>query len=124
MRLRDTLGVVAVLLLGAAGARAESPAIRLHVLYVGKAGSPRAAAFTTFLKQVFVRVSEADREQFDPAAARDADVVLFDWSQSEGQLAGTRVPLGAPEQWTKPTVLLNHAGLLVAAHWQLMGGAG
>jgi hypothetical protein len=124
MNPRMMLVAAATIVFGPAGAPAAGPAIPLHVLYVGKAGSPRAAAFTTFLKEAFTRVSEAKREGFDPASARDADVVLLDWSQSEGQLAGTKVPLGSLEQWTKPTVLLNHAGLLVAAHWQLIGGAG
>jgi hypothetical protein len=39
-------------------------------------------------------------------------------------MAKTVVPFGKQENWTMPTVLLNHAGLLVAGQWQLIGGAG
>jgi hypothetical protein len=110
-------------LAGARGTAAETP-IPLNVLYIGSAKSPRAGEFAAFLKKHFARVTVADRAKFEPMAARDADVVLFDWSQSEGDLRQTPLPLGRCEDWTKPTVLLNHAGLLVAGRWELIGGAG
>jgi hypothetical protein len=109
--------------LGVAAERAADPAIPLHILYVGKAG-PRADHFAAFLKEHFTRVTVADSKGFDPATAKPADVVLFDWSQSDGDLRAGPNPLGRFEDWTKPTVLLSSAGLLVAGHWQLIGGAG
>ena len=50
--------------------------------------------------------------------------MLLDWDQANSQLDKTTVPFGREEDWTKPTVLLNHSGLLVAGNWQLIGGAG
>src|SRR5438067_120999 len=108
----------------AAAGRAADPAIPLHVLYVGNTAGPRAGHFEAFLKENFARVSVADAKTFDPAAAKAADVVLFDWAQSDGDLKAGPNPLGRFEDWSKPTVLLNSAGLLVAGHWQLIGGAG
>jgi hypothetical protein len=108
------------------GIRAEGsePVSALRVLYVGKAKGPRAPQFETFLKKYFAQVTVADREGFDPTLTRRAEVVLFDWSQSDSELVKTSVPFGRLEEWSKPTVLLNSAGLLVAGKWQLMGGAG
>jgi hypothetical protein len=110
--------------LGPPAGTAAEPAIPLRVLYVGNARGTRAEAFAAFLRQHFQHVTVAGRDGFLPAMADPADVVLFDWSQSEGDLRTTSVPLGRPEAWSKPTVLINHAGLLVATHWGLIGGAG
>ncbi len=95
-----------------------------HVLYVGKTKTPRAEQFIGFFKKHFADVTVVDRERFQPKSTDDADVVVFDWSQSEGSLETTSIPFGRLEDWSKPTVLLNHSGLLVAGHWQLIGGAG
>lgn len=105
-------------------ATADEALLPLRVLYIGNSKTPRAGDFDRFFKQHFVRVVMADREGFNPDAAREADVVVFDWSQSDGDLRKASVPLGRLEEWSKPTVLLNSAGLLVAGHWQLIGGAG
>ncbi len=107
--------------LASIGAEGRQP---LHVLYLGNSKSPRAGQFIDFFKKHFVKVTMADREDFKPSAAKDVDVVVFDWSQSEGNLEKTSIPFGRLEDWPKPTVLLNHSGLLVAGHWQLIGGAG
>jgi hypothetical protein len=96
----------------------------LRVLYVGAAKKERAAEFEKLLRKHFAEVKMADRVGFDTRAAKDADVVVFDWSQSDSKLESTEVPFGRLEDWTKPTVLLNHAGLLVAQRWQVIGGAG
>ena len=109
---------------GTAGAIRAEDQIPLRILYVGANKSPRADQFADFFKKRFANVIVADRDGFKPAAAEDADVVVLDWSQSEGGLDKTAVPFGRLEDWTKPTVLLNHSGLLVAGHWQLIGGAG
>ena len=98
--------------------------LSLRVLYVGNGKSPRAGHFAEYLKKHFVQVTVADRQGFNASAARDADVVLLDWSQSDSELRTTSVPFGRLEDWSKPTVLLSSAGLLVAGHWQLIGGAG
>lgn len=122
-RLR-VFATLCVLSLGPAVEGASGSPVSLHLLYVGSAKSSRGEAFAAFLKRHFAGAKVADRQGFDPAAARDADVVLFDWSQSDGDLAKTPVPLGRFEDWSKPTVLLNSAGLLVAGRWQVIGGAG
>jgi hypothetical protein len=96
----------------------------LRVLYVGNVKNDRAAEFEKLLGKHFAAVKMADRVGFDAAAAKDADVVVFDWSQSDSNLGSTEVPFGRLEDWTKPTVLVNHAGLLVAERWQVIGGAG
>jgi len=115
--------MLACVLIGVSAASAAEP-LPLRVLYVGTNKGSRLEHFERFLKQQFREARVVERQAFKPTDARDADVVLFDWSQSEGSLNTTTVPLGKREEWSKPTVLLNHAGLLVAAHWQLIGGAG
>ena len=79
-----------------------------RVLYLGH----RAADFEPFLKQHFTEVKSVSRDEFKPAQARDFDVVLLDWPQSE-TARGLRThdsPLGKREDWDKPTVLLGSAG--------------
>src|SRR5262245_8371786 len=113
-----TMGVAS-----AAGPAAAAEPLPLKVLYVGN-DRDRAADYEAFLKQHFAKVTTARREGFDPATARDADVVLLDWSQSESQLKETPSPFGKLEDWPKPTVLLGSAGLLMAGQWHIIGGAG
>ena len=53
--------------------------------------------------------------------------VLLDWSQSDvdlAKMAEITSPLGPRDQWTKPTVLLGSAGLLLAGPWELIGSYG
>ena len=108
--------------IGAARPAAGEP-LPLRVLYVGN-NLERADDYAALLKQHFAKVTTARRDGFDPAAARDADVVLLDWSQSEGQVDKARSPFGKLEDWSKPTVFLGSAGLFMAGQWQLIGGAG
>ena len=114
------------LVLGTVGtdrpAAAAEP-LPLRVLYVGN-DRDRAADYEAFLKQHSAQVMVARRDGFDPAQARDADVVLLDWSQSEGPVDKAISPFGKPEDWSKPTVLLGSAGLFMAGQWQVIGGAG
>ena len=115
-------------LLGLAMAAAAGPAAAaepqpLRVLYVGD-NRDRAADYEAFLKKHFDKVAVSRRDGFDPATARAADVVLLDWSQSEGPVDKAVSPLGKLEDWSKPTVLLGSAGLFMAGQWQLIGGAG
>jgi hypothetical protein len=84
----------------------------------------RPGQFAAHLKKYFAQVTVADRDGFDVAAAKTADVVLFDWGQGDSKMLDTLVPFGRLENWSKPTVLLNSAGLFVAGQWQLIGGAG
>lgn len=114
------------LALGVVGA--EEPAVAaeplpLRVLYVGQ-HRDRQADYEAFLSQHFAKVTVAPRQGFDPTAARDADVVLLDWSQSEDSVDKVSSPFGKIEDWSKPTVLLGSAGLFMAGQWQLIGGAG
>jgi hypothetical protein len=116
--LRLALGLV-----GAGGPAVAAEPMPLRVLYVGNS-SDRATDHEAFLKQYFDKVTVAPRKGFDPAAARDADVVLLDWSQSEDSVDKANPPFGNLEVWSKPTVLLGSAGLFMAGQWQLIGGAG
>jgi hypothetical protein len=96
----------------------------LRLLYVGNAGTPRGRAYAAFLGRRFARVAVAEREGFDPARARDADVVMLDWSQSDPRTKPLTAPLGKRAAWGKPTVLLGSAGHLVAGAWEVHGGSG
>jgi hypothetical protein len=107
-----------------AASSAGEPLLALRVLYVGNSDSPRGREFASFLKQHFAQAESMARDKFDPAKTREFDVVLLDWSQSDGDLSKTKSPLGNEKEWSKPTVLLGSAGLLVAGCWQLIGGAG
>ena len=95
-----------------------------RVLYAGNRDTPRQRAFVELLEKRFSQVDVANRETFDPAQARDADVVLLDWSQQDKRSADYKSPLGEREAWSKPTVLLGSAGLLLAGVWQIAGGSG
>src|SRR4051794_37933599 len=103
---------------------AKEAVLPLHVLYVGKARGDRAADYTAFLKKHFKKVTVAERVGLDPATARDAEVVVLDWSQDESRVGEAKSPFGKLEDWSRPTVLLGSAGLLLAAQWDLIGGAG
>jgi hypothetical protein len=116
--------LVCMLLLSTEPASANDAVLPLHVLYVGPADGPRPAAFAELLKKHFARVTIARRMGFEPAQARDADVVMLDWSQAETQTQDAQSPFGKLEDWSKPTVLLNSAGLLLAGPWRIIGGAG
>jgi hypothetical protein len=101
--------------------------IPLRVVYVGEGkafGNDRSLQFSRFLRRRFVKADIAERRSFDPTSAKDADVVLLDWSQSDSPLEKTSVPFGEVDRWHTPTVLLNHAGLLVAERWDVIGSAG
>jgi len=108
---------------GTAGAERKA-AVPLSVLYVGDSKSPRAGDYESFLKKNFRQVRVANREGFDPATAKSADVVLLDWSQSDTDVRKAKSPFGKLEDWNRPTVLLGSAGLLLAGQWQIIGGAG
>src|SRR5262245_53436113 len=110
-------------LVGSGGPAAAAEPMPLRVLYVGNYGD-RAADYEAFLNHHFGKVRVASRNGFDPSAARDADVVLLDWSQSEDSVDKANSPFGKLEDWSKPTVLLGSAGLFMAGKWQLIGGAG
>src|SRR6516225_8895840 len=97
--------------LGVSGAAADERRLPLRLLYIGN-NAARAADYAAFLEKHFAKVTVSKRDGFDPAAARDADVVLLDWAQSENNVKDARSPLGKIEDWSKPTVLLSSAGLL------------
>ncbi len=124
MRPRTLLLLCCAVGLGGGQALAGEAKVPLHVLYVGPTDGPRPQAFAEFLRKHFARVSVARRVGFRPAEARDADVVLLDWSQAETRSEDARSPFGRLEEWSKPTLLLNHAGLLLAGPWRVVGGAG
>ena len=105
-------------------AMGEDSTRKQRVLYVGNSSSARAKGFGDFLRKRFREVRIASRVGFDPKTARDADVVLLDWSQSETQVDKAVSPFGRLEDWSKPTVLLGSAGLLLAGQWEVIGGAG
>lgn len=98
----------------------------LKVLYIGDPGSARAQAFETFLRTHVSQIKISARDRFDPATAARFDVVLLDWPQSDlaRQDRPNRSPLGARENWSKPTILLGSAGLNLAVAWKVRGGSG
>ena len=93
-----------------------------RVLYVGHRGGD----FEPFLKRHFNQAQIVSRNEFKPSAAKDFDVVLLDWPQSEEARASRsgKSPLGMREEWVTPTVLLGSAGLNLAVVWKLKGGSG
>jgi len=103
-------------------ARASESPISLRVLYVGH----RPAEFEPCLKTHFAKVGSTPRESFQPKSAKDFDVVLLDWPQSDlvRQQRDGASPLGKREEWSKPTVLLGSAGLNLAVVWKVKGGSG
>ena len=126
--IRHTLLAAGLSLVAAGAAQAQEAGPQdLNLLYLGNAGTPRAAAFETFLTDRFTSVRVADRDTFDPATVGDADVVLLDWSQRDVfimKMDEITSPLGPREMWTTPTVLLGSAGLLIAGPWQTNGAYG
>ena len=69
----------------------------------------------------------APRKGFDPAAARDADVVLLDWSQSEGSVDKASSPFGKLEGYLHselPADLAIAPGGRDAAYWDYRPEAG
>ena len=124
MRRVAWLAAILLLALSAAPLLATETKQPLRVLYVGNTKKERASEFEKLLRAHFAEVTIADRTDFDPARAKGADVVVLDWSQSDSNLESTKIPFGRFEDWTKPTVLVNHAGLLVAERWNVIGGAG
>ena len=104
---------------------ADDSPLPQRVLYIGRSTDvQRTEDFTQFLQRHFTGVRVFAGDKFDPRSAEDSDVVLLDWSQQEMRLDKAMCPLGEFGSWTKPTVLLGSAGLLVASQWQLIGGAG
>jgi hypothetical protein len=82
------------------------------------------STFAQFLSEKFVSCKTAQRDDFDSELLDGMDVVLLDWSQSERGSREYESPIGPLEKWTKPTVLLGSAGLLVAKPWNVIGAAG
>jgi hypothetical protein len=95
----------------------------LKILYVG---SERTGDFVSFLKKYVADVESRNRSGFKPADAAGFDVVLLDWPQGPEtrEMRKLTSPLGARQQWTRPTVLLGSAGLNLAVSWKLKGGSG
>ncbi|HLN28752.1 MAG TPA: hypothetical protein VK395_13490 [Gemmataceae bacterium] len=124
MKLQACLLALCILGPWTSAAPAAEPKLPLHVFYVGSGPKARVDAFAEFLKSHFTRVSMASRDGFKTAQAQDADVVLLDWSQAEGDSRKATSPFGKVEEWSKPTVLLDSAGLIMAGQWQIFGGAG
>jgi hypothetical protein len=108
----------------------------LKVLYVGNTNTERGRSYARFLGEKFTLAGAADRKTFNPGSLPEVDVVVLDWSQSDidrgvysarkpsGWESDLKSPLGERSRWSKPTVLLGSAGHLLAAPWQVIGGAG
>ena len=125
MRRCAVLVLAALAAFTAAGAAPGPDLASLNVLYVGEEpASARARQFTEFLQKKVRRVEVFSRAAFQPAQARDFDVVLLDWPPSGRVGLSRQAPLGDRLAWTKPTVLLGSAGLNLAAAWQVRGGSG
>ncbi len=99
------------------------PLSDLRVLFVG---SERQADFVEFLQAHLKKIEAVGRGDFEPKRAANFDVVILDWPQSgrAEDMSKITSPLGAREQWDRPTVLLGSAGLHLAVAWQMQGGSG
>lgn len=96
-----------------------------RVLYLCRQNSDaRTASFERFLTEKFASCTIAKRTEFKRELLDGIDVVLLDWSQSERAQREYESPIGPLEKWTKPTVLLGSAGLLIAKPWNVIGDAG
>jgi hypothetical protein len=95
----------------------------LKVLYVG---TEHGGDYASFLKDKVAQVESKARAEFKPQDADGFDVVLFYWPQGEEtrEMRKLTSPLGARENWKKPTVLLGSAGLNLAVAWKMKGGSG
>jgi len=116
-------GLIAAVGWGIPGQAAE-PQLPLRVLYLGNEGKARATEFVDFLRMQFEQVAEKNRDDVDLESVGAFDVVLLDWSQRDTEVESAASPLGPRAQWSKPTVLLGSAGLLLATSWETIGGAG
>jgi hypothetical protein len=104
---------------------AEEPRLPLRVMYLGNEGKTRATEFVDFLRTQFEQVEQRNRDDDDDFESVGAfDVVLLDWSQRDTEVEKAVSPLGPRDRWSKPTVLLGSAGLLLATSWEIIGGAG
>jgi hypothetical protein len=121
----ETLMRPAIVLTFAVALAAQAPErLPQRLLFVGEAEhAPRAREFTDFLAPRFAKVTATTHEQFAPAMAADADVVLLDWHQGQ-DVDRSKSPLGAFESWHTPLVLLGSAGLNTAVAWDVFGGVG
>lgn len=102
-----------------------------RILFIGDPQKQRAQVFAEFLRKHFEHVDVAARDGFNPLSARTADVVVLDWPQTElaidspGETRPALVcPLGSREHWSRPTVLLGSAGLVLSTQWKTKGGWG
>lgn len=96
----------------------------LQIVYLARDDEERTRAFETFFSEHFEGVTVVAREKFEPEMAREADVVVLDWPQSERLAGEYESPLGSLEDWEVPTVFLGSAGLQMAGPWYVIGGAG
>ena len=108
---------------GVPGMAAE-PRLPLRVMYLGNEGKTRATEFVDFLRTQFEQVEQRNRDDVDFESVSAFDVVLLDWSQRDTEVEKAVSPLGPRDRWSKPTVLLGSAGLLLATSWEIIGGAG
>jgi hypothetical protein len=109
---------------GPSPAEERSGRLPQRLLFVGNAQTQRTREFVAFFRKHFARVDVAEREGFDPGRARQADVVVLDWSQRDPRSKPPKSPLGKRELWDRPTVLLGSAGHLLAGAWEVRGGSG
>ena len=124
--LRTLLHSVAIAALVASSvAQDAAKKFDLSLLYVGKPGDARAAAFTGFLGKHVRKVSVAPLDGSAVQLAKDADVVVLDWPQGGPDVFDEKKkPLGERADWHKPTVLLGSSGLMLSSGWRLRGGFG
>lgn len=81
MRYCITAVILACLLLLSPAARSADKA-KLKVLYAGNIDSPRGKDFVSFLEKNFAKAGAVQLGKFEENAARDYDVVIFDWTST------------------------------------------
>ena len=113
-----------ILTFGVALAAQAPERLPQRLLFVGEAKqAARVKEFTDFLTKHFAKVTATTHEEYRPAMAEGAEVVLLDWHWGQDD-DRSKSPLGAFESWHVPLVLLGSAGLNTAAAWDVFGGAG
>jgi len=91
----------------------DHPIQPLKVLFAGEKGTPREAAFVSFLGQQFAKVESIDASELTTARARDCDVVVADGRvdlKDNHIVSFGCAKIDFAPDWTKPTILVGPTG--------------
>jgi len=88
-----------------------------RVLYVGNPGSAREKDYIAFLSPHFPQLKTADLAKFDPALAKDSDVVILDY---DAEFNAPRPKL--PPDYSRATITVGVVGALISSDLGLKTG--